>query len=77
MSNIVASGKFAFVGRKPCGCVETLLVDSSQATNKRDRSYTANELAKMVRRGLAIERVAIERIWSKEIRLDKCQEHKA
>lgn len=60
-----------YVARRKCGCVVTLIADSGG-------EFTAKEVAKCIRSGLAIQREPIEKVWNKEMLLQiKCEHETA
>lgn len=56
-------GTHAYVARRKCGCVVTLIADCGDHD-------TATDVAQQIRDGFTIERVAIERVRSGEIGID-------
>lgn len=44
---------FAYVGKRPCGCVRAVTVDAAD-------KLTAKDVSDFIRRGLAVERVPVE-----------------
>jgi hypothetical protein len=44
--------RYSYIARRPCGCICWAIHDDPA-----DKDYTAREIAKVVRRGLAVERI--------------------
>lgn len=50
-----------YIGRKTCGCVVAAVVDDP-TDPPACRAFTAREVAKMIGRGLAVERVTVQQV---------------
>lgn len=60
----------AYAGRADCGCIRSVVVDLPS-----DPSLTAREMARMIRRGLAVERTTVEAIRVAGLTRPDCETH--